>query len=69
MNLQEALRAIHRAAQPFQGGTQVTSENVEESVNEMLLLIDLIQMAQNKGATGYEIERAVKGDFIGHSFT
>jgi hypothetical protein len=70
MNLQETLRAIHKAAQTFEGGTQITS--VGEAADAALSLImfeELIAMAKRKGATGYEIERAMQGEFIGNSFT
>lgn len=65
MDLQETLRAIHRAAQTFAGGTQITSpEEAADAALAGLMFEELIIMAKRKGATGYEIERAMQGEFF-----
>lgn len=70
MTLNEVLEAIYEAAKTYTGGTQITPEDDLGTVSASLWAFeDLIAMAKRKGATGYEIERAIKGDFIGHSFT
>lgn len=70
MTLNEVLEAIYEAAKTYDGGTQVTPEDDLEMVGRSLWAFeDLVAMAKRKGATGYEIERAMKGEFIGHSFT
>jgi hypothetical protein len=70
MTLNEVLEAIYEAAKTYTGGTQITPETDLESVSMSLWAFeDLIAMAKRKGATGYEIERAIQGEFIGHSFT
>ena len=70
MTLNDVLEAIYEAAKTYDGGTQITSEDDLEAVSRSLWAFeDLVAMAKRKGATGYEIERAMRGDFIGHSFT
>jgi hypothetical protein len=70
MTLNETLKAIHEAAKTYKGGTQITPDSDLDAVRQSLWAFeDLIAMAKRKGATGYEIERAMKGEFIGHSFT
>ncbi len=70
MTLNEVLEAIYEAAKTYDGGTQITPEDDLMAVSMSLgAFEDLVAMAKRKGATGYEIERAMKGDFIGHSFT
>lgn len=70
MTLNEVLEAIYEAAKTFDGGTQLRSpEETADGFRQVLAFSDLVEMAKRKGATGYEIERAMKGDFIGHSFT
>lgn len=65
MTLQETLRAIHRASQTYSGGTQIVgAEEASDAALSLLMYLELIAMAKRKGATGYEIERAMKGDFI-----
>lgn len=70
MMLNEVLEAIYEAAKTYDGGTQITPESDLQAVCTSLWAFeDLIAMAKRKGATGYEIERAMKGEFIGQSFT
>jgi hypothetical protein len=70
MTLNDTLEAIYEAAKTYDGGTQITPEDDLSAVStSMWAFQDLIAMAKRKGATPYEIERAMKGDFIGHSFT
>ena len=69
MELQDVLKAIHEAAKTYVGGTQITPDTDLEMVSFSLIAFEeLIAMAKRKGATGYEIERAMKGEFIGSSF-
>jgi hypothetical protein len=69
MTLNEVLEAIYEAAKTYTGGTQITPDTDIETVSLSLLSFEeLIAMAKRKGATGYEIERAMQGDFIGSSF-
>ena len=70
MTLNDVLEAIYEAAKTYKNGTQITPDDDLEQVSLSLIgFEELIAMAKRKGATGYEIERAMKGEFIGHSFT
>ncbi len=65
MTLRETLRAIFKAGQTFYGGTQITSaEEAAAAAMSGLMFEELVLMAKRKGATGYAIERAIKGEYI-----
>lgn len=69
MTLAEVLSAIHVDAQTFRNGTQITDpETAQEAARQAEAFEELVAMARRKGATGYEIERATTGEFIGSSF-
>lgn len=68
MDLRETLQELSVAARSFKGGTAITSENIKEMSHHGIIFGELLQTAQEMGATPYEILSAIKGEVIGNSF-